>query len=230
MSRVWGLGCAAALTGALLCWGCAESETLKHYDAPQGGASGSAGAAGSSQQGGSSGNGGSSSGGGANGGSSGAAQGGSAGQGAASNGGSANGGSSGSANGGSANGGSANGGSANGGSANGGSAGQPSGMDPALGLPDGNGDPCSNVGGSCTAADGPGVCRIYSQTEGRCESCTTCNNLNQFCTQSSDCDILFQCYQGQCLNLCDLSIGCSGVTDWCVNVGNSQYGVCVYPN
>ncbi|MGE0326654.1 MAG: hypothetical protein AB7K71_29870 [Polyangiaceae bacterium] len=237
MSRVWGLGSTGLLFSALLACACAESETLKHNDAPQGGTAGSGATAGAGQ-GGSSAQGGSAQGGSAQGGSAqgGSAQGGSAtggtssagsaGQGASGSGGS-------SANGGSSNGGSSGGGSTSGGSAgsaNGGNAGQPSGMDPDLGLPDGNGSACSNIGGGCTAADGPGICRIYSQTEGRCESCTSCNNLNQPCTQSSECDILFQCYQGKCIGLCDLNVGCSGVTDWCVNVGNSQYGVCVYPN
>ncbi|MEZ4370314.1 MAG: hypothetical protein R3B07_05785 [Polyangiaceae bacterium] len=228
MSRVWGLGSTGLLFGALFVCACAESETLKHSDAPQGGTAGSGSTAGS-DQGGSSGQGGSAQGGSAQGGSAqgGSAQGGSA-QGGSAQGGSAQGGTAAGGNAGQGAGGSTSGGSA--GSANGGNAGQPSGMDPDLGLPDGNGSACSNIGGGCTAADGPGICRIYSQTEGRCESCTSCNNLNQPCTQSSDCDILFQCYQGQCIGLCDLNVGCSGVTDWCVNVGNSQYGVCVYPN
>lgn len=232
MSRVWGLGSAAALCVPLLCWGCAESETLKYAAPVNGGASGSAGSAGASS--GTGGLGGSAQGGSAQGGST---QGGST-QGGSNQGGSASGGSAGQAGssqgganqGGSAAGGSGNAGSGNAGSGNGGGAGQPTGTDPALGLPDGNGAPCPNVGGSCSAGGDPGICRIYSQTEGRCESCTSCSGLNQFCAQSSDCDILFQCYQGQCIELCDLTVGCSGVLDWCVDVGNDQYGVCVYPN
>ena len=103
-------------------------------------------------------------------------------------------------------------------------------MDPDLGLPDGNGPPCSNVGASCNADGEPGVCRIYSQDEGRCESCTGCVGLDQPCQQSSDCDIIFQCYQGTCHNLCDRGFGCSGEPEWCVDVGSGEYGVCEYPN
>ena len=102
-------------------------------------------------------------------------------------------------------------------------------MDPALDLPSGSGAPCSNIGGSCSAGGNPGICRIYSQTEGRCEGCTNCGNLNALCSASSECDILFQCYEGRCIGLCDLALGCSGVVEWCVDVGHDTNGVCVYP-
>lgn len=98
-------------------------------------------------------------------------------------------------------------------------------MDPDLDLPDPSGATCSTPGSSagCGALE---VCRIADANGGRCESCTSCNNLNQPCSQSSDCDILFQCYAGVCTNICPLGTTYCGAVGDCLDVGNASYGVC----
>jgi hypothetical protein len=70
------------------------------------------------------------------------------------------------------------------------------------------------------------VCRIATPSGGRCESCTTCNNLGKPCAVSSDCDILFQCYAGRCTNICPLGTSFCGAVADCLNVGNATFGVC----
>jgi hypothetical protein len=99
------------------------------------------------------------------------------------------------------------------------------GLDPELGLPDPSGVPCSTPGleVGCPNLE---VCRIDSQTGGRCEGCTSCNNLYKPCTVSSDCDILFQCYEGECTNICPLGTSYCGPVANCLDVGNTAYGVC----
>ena len=98
-------------------------------------------------------------------------------------------------------------------------------LDPDLGLPDPSGAPCMNYG---FGSDCPGiaVCRMSGPNMGTCESCTTCNNLNQPCTQSSDCDILFQCYQGSCTNICPLGTTYCGPVADCLDIGHTTHGVC----
>ena len=99
------------------------------------------------------------------------------------------------------------------------------GLDPLLDIPDPAGAPCSTPGSEvqCPSIE---VCRIDSASGGRCEGCTSCNNLGKACSQSSDCDILFQCYAGVCANICPLGTQyCGAVTD-CLDVGNATYGVC----
>ena len=108
-----------------------------------------------------------------------------------------------------------------GGSGNGGSGA----LDPDLDLPDPSGDPCTSYG---NGSDCPfvHVCRMSGPNSGTCESCTTCNNLNQACSQSSDCDILFMCYQNKCTNICELgTFHCGAITD-CVDIGHATHGVC----
>jgi hypothetical protein len=99
------------------------------------------------------------------------------------------------------------------------------GMSADLGLPGAGGVPCTTPGdmASCPFLT---VCRIASATGGRCEGCTTCGNLGNSCTTSSECDILFQCFQGKCTNICRLgTFYCGPIAD-CINVGNSTHGVC----
>ncbi|MCC6215317.1 MAG: hypothetical protein IT376_10635 [Polyangiaceae bacterium] len=119
--------------------------------------------------------------------------------------------------------------SGTGGTASGGTSGTggASGLDPGLALPDGSGTPCSTPGGM---GDCPGieVCRISGPSEGRCESCSGCGNLNAACSSSADCDILFQCYLGHCVGFCDLQYPqLCGNPDDCVNVGHATHGVCM---
>lgn len=98
-------------------------------------------------------------------------------------------------------------------------------MDPELGLPDPNGPPCSRPG-SENGCPGITVCRIATPDGGRCEGCTNCGNLHSPCTASNECDILFQCYQGFCMGICQLgTYECGAIAD-CVNVGNATEGVC----
>jgi hypothetical protein len=97
-----------------------------------------------------------------------------------------------------------------------------SGMSPDLDLP-GPGDPCTVPGSSCP---GIKVCRIATPTGGRCEGCTTCGNLHAPCTESSECDILFQCYQGKCATICPLGSSYCGPVTNCLDVGHATHGVC----
>jgi hypothetical protein len=106
--------------------------------------------------------------------------------------------------------------------------GDATGLDPGLVLPDPSGTPCADPGQ--TQCSGAEICRISSTTGGTCEGCTGCGNLHAPCTADSDCDILFQCYEGYCDSLCQLSTPqtCGVPTD-CIQVGNATTGVCKYP-
>lgn len=99
-------------------------------------------------------------------------------------------------------------------------------LDPDLGLPDPSGDPCDTPGGmwECDFLE---VCRFYSSSEGRCESCEPCGNLNDFCSSSSECDILFMCYLGHCTNFCTLDTYMCGPIEDCVDIGHPTHGVCI---
>ena len=103
-----------------------------------------------------------------------------------------------------------------------------SGLDPDLAPASGDGAPCDTPG-SLSECPGIEVCRFYTATESRCESCEPCGNLGDFCTRSSECDILFMCFRNECTNFCQRSLGCSGVPEWCVDVGHPTHGVCVIP-
>jgi hypothetical protein len=96
------------------------------------------------------------------------------------------------------------------------------GLDPNLKLPVG-GATCSPPGSSCPGIE---VCRIATSTQGRCEGCTSCGNLNAFCSANTDCDILFQCFKGRCTNICPLGTSYCGPVEDCVNVGHATHGVC----
>lgn len=97
-------------------------------------------------------------------------------------------------------------------------------LDPDLDVP-ASGTSCSTPGSSsvCKSLE---VCRIASATGGRCQSCTSCGNLHASCATSEDCDILFQCYQGTCRNICPLGTSYCGPVANCLDVGNATYGVC----
>jgi hypothetical protein len=103
-----------------------------------------------------------------------------------------------------------------------------SGLDPDLSLPDPGGQVCDEPGRSglpeCPAVDQ--VCRYFTATEGRCEPCSTCGNSGASCSATSQCDILYECYQGQCVSFCTLgSLACGAVAD-CINIGHATRGVC----
>ena len=98
-------------------------------------------------------------------------------------------------------------------------------LDPDLELPDPSGTPCSTPGsmGECPFLE---VCRFFTPAEGRCESCSPCGNLGDFCSRSSECDILFMCYAGVCTNICPLGTMYCGPIDDCLDIGHPTYGVC----
>jgi len=99
-------------------------------------------------------------------------------------------------------------------------------LDPELALPDPNGEPCSTPGSEfeCPFLK---VCRPFTPTQGRCESCAPCGNLNAFCTQTSECDILFTCFRGRCTGFCELGSFNCGPPDACIDVGlSNMHGIC----
>jgi hypothetical protein len=98
-------------------------------------------------------------------------------------------------------------------------------IDPALALPDPSGQPCATPGslGECPNLQ---VCRIYSGSEGRCESCGPCGNLGAFCNSSSDCDILFACFRNACVNFCEIGTFECGPMENCIDVGFPGHGMC----
>lgn len=106
-----------------------------------------------------------------------------------------------------------------------GSTGAGSGLDPELELPDPGGTTCRQIGSGAECPDIE-VCRIASESGGICESCEPCGNLNASCTASDQCDILFQCFQGHCQNLCPLGTTYCGAPEDCIDVGHDEYGVC----
>ena len=77
--------------------------------------------------------------------------------------------------------------------------------------------------GECAGIE---VCRFYDSVEGRCESCSPCGNLGDFCSASSECDILFLCYRGRCTNFCMLDTTMCGAIADCIDVGHPSWGVC----
>lgn len=99
-------------------------------------------------------------------------------------------------------------------------------LDPRLDIPPAGAPVCSTPGASCSAGGDPGVCRFFSATEGRCESCSDCGNLGASCTDGTECDILFACFAGRCTNICPLGTFYCGPVEDCLDVGHPTYGVC----
>jgi len=99
------------------------------------------------------------------------------------------------------------------------------GLDPDLALPDPSGTVCHAPGSSTGCALGE-VCRYFTPSEGRCESCVDCGNLHASCVKTADCDILFECFQGTCTNFCTLGGGECGNPADCVAIGHPTRGVC----
>ncbi len=100
------------------------------------------------------------------------------------------------------------------------------GIDPDVALPSPAGAACSTPGSEngCPLAS---VCRIASASGGRCESCTNCGHLNDLCTASDECDIVFQCFRGHCTNFCHLGTYECGPITSCINVGHPTIGMCL---
>jgi hypothetical protein len=101
----------------------------------------------------------------------------------------------------------------------------PAPLDPNLSLPNPSGQTCTSPG-SFSGCPSVSVCRFYTPTEGRCESCTQCGNLNAVCSASNQCDILFMCYKGRCTNFCTLGTSECGPPQDCINIGHPTRGVC----
>jgi hypothetical protein len=104
------------------------------------------------------------------------------------------------------------------------------GLDPDLELPDPNGRVCDEPrrqgGTECPPLE---VCRFFTPTEGRCEACGTypdCGLVDEPCSASRECDILFSCYQGHCVSFCSLGgLECGPPAD-CIDIGHATLGVC----
>jgi len=103
-----------------------------------------------------------------------------------------------------------------------------SGLDPDLSLPDPSGQVCTQPGrvGAPECPDAE-VCRYFTSTEGRCEAGPPSGGtLGESCTASSQCDLLFDCYKGQCTEFCTLgTLSCGTVAD-CLDIGHATRGVC----
>lgn len=102
------------------------------------------------------------------------------------------------------------------------------GLDPDLSLPGPGGQVCTDPGRigapACPAAE---VCRFFTSTEGRCEAGPASGGgRGTACTATSQCDLLFECYQGQCTEFCTLgTLACGAVAD-CLAIGHATRGVC----
>jgi hypothetical protein len=98
-------------------------------------------------------------------------------------------------------------------------------LDPLLDVPPATATPCGSPG-NLSECPGIAVCRFYSSTEGRCESCDACGNLFAPCSSGEDCDILFVCYAGRCTNFCTLGSFECGAPGDCLDVGHPTRGAC----
>ena len=99
-------------------------------------------------------------------------------------------------------------------------------LDAALEVPPLCAPTCDSIG---FGADCPGIeiCRLKDSQTAVCESCEPCGNLHDPCTASSQCDILFTCYLGQCTAMCDFATPQTcGVPAACTDVGHPTHGVC----
>ena len=97
-------------------------------------------------------------------------------------------------------------------------------LDPSLDVPD-DGEPCTTPG-SLVECPGIAVCRFQTTEQGTCESCEPCGNLGDPCSEGSECDILFSCYDGRCTNFCELGTYACGPIEDCLDVGHPTHGVC----
>lgn len=100
------------------------------------------------------------------------------------------------------------------------------GLDPELELPDPSGQFCDEPGRGSPECPLTQVCRFFTSTEGRCESCAACGNLGAACTATDQCDILFECFRGRCTNFCTLGTTACGPPADCINIGHATRGVC----
>lgn len=97
-------------------------------------------------------------------------------------------------------------------------------LDPDLDVPE-DGEACDTPG-SLVECPGIAVCRFATSEQGICESCEPCGNLGNLCSESSECDILFSCFEGRCTNFCQLGTFECGPVEDCLDIGHPTYGVC----
>jgi hypothetical protein len=97
-------------------------------------------------------------------------------------------------------------------------------LDPSLDVPE-EGESCTTPG-SLVECPGIAVCRFATTEQGLCESCDGCGNLGAACSEGTDCDILFSCYDGRCTNFCQLGTYDCGPIEDCLDIGHDTYGVC----
>lgn len=85
---------------------------------------------------------------------------------------------------------------------------------------------CTSIGSGADCA-GITICRLKDTQTAVCESCAPCGNLHALCTQTSECDILFTCFMGQCTAMCDFDTPQTcGNPAACTDVGHPTHGVC----
>ncbi len=89
--------------------------------------------------------------------------------------------------------------------------------------PAASGTPCTEIGFGGFDCPSGQTCRIAGTTA-RCEPHNVVGNGP--CAKNDDCIQAYQCYQNQCMWLCELGsgFGCSGP---CMNIGHPTHGVCV---
>ena len=88
-------------------------------------------------------------------------------------------------------------------------------------------EPTCNAIGFGSDCPGIEICRLKDSQTAVCESCEPCGNLHAPCTASSQCDILFTCYLGQCTAMCDFNTPQTcGNPMACTDVGHPTHGVC----
>lgn len=70
-------------------------------------------------------------------------------------------------------------------------------------------------------------CRVFNQTELRCEAATVSVVAGTPCTDSSECEYRQACFRGACATICPIggSPICGGSAD-CISVGHPLWGVC----
>lgn len=99
-------------------------------------------------------------------------------------------------------------------------------LDPSVSVPPADNEPCDTPG-AMFECSGIAICRLYSAESSRCESCEPCGNLYAPCSSSSECDILFTCFEGYCSAMCSFETPQTcGVPTNCIDVGHPTHGVC----
>jgi hypothetical protein len=107
----------------------------------------------------------------------------------------------------------------------------PTGLDDRVALPELDATPCRvSIGGvDFVNCKGSEECRMATADSGRCEDCLGRCTLHQgdSCTQSWQCDSLFECFRGRCTNRCTRGEHECGKIESCLDVGFlGGFGLC----